>query len=342
MVYSWDKFLRPVSDTDTNIQILDNSGVITSTINPFAIINVLIHNNIVRVSLKSGRVIDITFSTINESKMALPRIKQSIDKLQKKTPLYINNDLKNYINSVNSKFYYQDNIPVGSGTNSINPGSFWYDIEFGILYVYVYDTLSGYNWVTPVGDVGQDGTSGTSGLNGTSGTSGLNGTSGTSGLDGTSGTSGLNGTSGTSGTSGLNGTSGSMGTSGLNGTSGSMGTSGLNGTSGSGYLGIPQNSKSADYTTVMSDAGKHILHPSSDANARVFTIDSNANVAYEIGTAITFINDSVNSCTIVITDDTLVFSSAGTTGTRTLAQYGMATAVKISATRWYISGLALT
>ena len=140
----------------------------------------------------------------------------------------------------------------------------------------------------------------------------------------------------------MNGTSGTSGTSGLNGTSGSMGTSGLNGTSGSGYLGIPQNSKSADYTTVMSDAGKHILHPSSDANARVFTIDSNANVAYEIGTAITFINDSVNSCTIVITDDTLVFSSAGTTGTRTLAQYRMATAVKISATRWYISGLALT
>ena len=223
MIYSWDKFLRPVSETDTNIQILNNSGVITNTINPFAIINVLIHNNIVRVSLKSGRVIDITFSTINESKMALPRIKQLIDKLQKKTPLYINNDLKNYINSVNSKFYYQDNIPVGSGTNSINPGSFWYDIEFGILYVYVYDTLSGYNWVTPVGDVGQNGTSGTSGNPGSQGPQGddghsaydiwldqdnignldmffssISGTSGTSGLDGTSGTSGLDGTSGTS------------------------------------------------------------------------------------------------------------------------------------------------
>lgn len=175
MIYSWDKFLRPVSETDTNIQILNNGGVITNTINPFAIINVLIHNNIVRVSLKSGRIIDITFSTINESKMALPRIKQLIDKLQKKTPLHINNDLKNYINSVNSKFYYQDDIPSGTGTSSINPGSFWYDIEFGILYVYVYDTLSGYNWVTPVSDVGQDGTSGTSGIQGSQGPQGDDG-----------------------------------------------------------------------------------------------------------------------------------------------------------------------
>ena len=30
----------------------------------------------------------------------------------------------------------------------------------------------------------------------------------------------------------------------------------------------------------MADAGTEIYHPSSDANARTFTIDSNANVAY--------------------------------------------------------------
>lgn len=110
-----------------------------------------------------------------------------------------------------------------------------------------------------------------------------------------------------------------------------------------GYLGIPQNSKSAAYTTVMADAGKHIYHPSADTTARTFTIDSNANVAYPIGTALTFINDtSAGVITIAITSDTLVLAGAGTTGSRTLAANGIATAVKMTSTRWIINGTGLT
>ena len=109
-----------------------------------------------------------------------------------------------------------------------------------------------------------------------------------------------------------------------------------------GYLNIPQNSKSAAYTTVAADSGKHIFHPSSDANARTFTIDSNANVPYDIGTAITFVNMSANAVTIAITADTLYLAGTGTTGSRTLAQYGMATALKMTSTTWIISGSGLT
>jgi len=53
---------------------------------------------------------------------------------------------------------------------------------------------------------------------------------------------------------------------------------------------ITQNSQSAAYTTVLADGGKHILHPTADNNPRTYTIDSNANVAYPVGTAITFVN----------------------------------------------------
>lgn len=109
-----------------------------------------------------------------------------------------------------------------------------------------------------------------------------------------------------------------------------------------GYLNIPQNSQSAAYTLVLSDAGKHIFHPSSDNNARTFTIPANSSVAYPIGTAITFINMSAANVTIAITSDTMYLSSAGTTGSRTLAQYGSATAVKITSTNWIISGSGLT
>jgi hypothetical protein len=110
-----------------------------------------------------------------------------------------------------------------------------------------------------------------------------------------------------------------------------------------GFRNIPQNSKSAAYTTVAADSGKHILHPSADTTARTFTIDSNANVAYPIGTAITFINQNGGGVvTIAITTDTMRLAGAGTTGSRTLAANGVATAIKITSTEWIISGTGLT
>jgi hypothetical protein len=101
------------------------------------------------------------------------------------------------------------------------------------------------------------------------------------------------------------------------------------------------NSQSAAYTTVLTDGGKFILHPTADNNARTFTIDSNANVAYPIGTTITFVNQ-INTLTIAITSDTMTLASTGTTGNRTLAAKSIATALKIASTDWIISGSGLT
>jgi len=109
-----------------------------------------------------------------------------------------------------------------------------------------------------------------------------------------------------------------------------------------GYLNIPQNSQSAAYALVLADNGKHIFHPVGDNNARTFTIPANASVAYTIGTALTFINMAAADVTIAITSDTLYLATDGTTGSRTLAQYGSATAIKIAATQWLISGSALS
>lgn len=124
--------------------------------------------------------------------------------------------------------------------------------------------------------------------------------------------------------------------------SGNLSSCTADGTNGVGFKNIPQNSQSAAYTTVLGDAGKHILHPSTDANARTFTIDSNANVAYPIGTAITFVNMTSQVVTIAITSDTMNLAGTGTTGSRSLAQYGVATAIKIGSTLWIISGTGLT
>lgn len=110
------------------------------------------------------------------------------------------------------------------------------------------------------------------------------------------------------------------------------------------YTTVTQNSRSANYTLTLADAGRHILHPGTDTSARTFTIPSNASVPYKIGTAITFVNQNGTGgvVTIVIASDTMRLAGSGTTGSRTLARNGVATALKIAATEWIISGVGLT
>jgi hypothetical protein len=109
-----------------------------------------------------------------------------------------------------------------------------------------------------------------------------------------------------------------------------------------GYLNAPINEQSADYTTVAADSGKTIFHPSTDANARTFTIAANGSVAYAVGTIIAFVNMSANNLSIAINTDTLYLANTGLTGTRTLGQYGVATALKLTSTTWLITGANLT
>jgi len=128
-------------------------------------------------------------------------------------------------------------------------------------------------------------------------------------------------------------------------TSGTLTNCTVDGTDSVGFRNIPQNAQTGSYTLVLADSGKHIYH-ASGAGAATYTIPAASSVAYPIGTAITFINLSATSISIAITTDTMYLSSAGTTGTRTLAQYGSATAIKVSGVSssgiWVISGSALT
>jgi hypothetical protein len=123
--------------------------------------------------------------------------------------------------------------------------------------------------------------------------------------------------------------------------SGTLSNCTLDGTNGVGYINLPQNAQTGNYTLVLGDAAKHIYH-ASGAGAATYTIPANSSVAYVIGTAITFVNMSSTSISIAITTDTMYLAKDGTTGTRTLAQYGSATALKLTSTTWLISGSALT
>jgi hypothetical protein len=108
------------------------------------------------------------------------------------------------------------------------------------------------------------------------------------------------------------------------------------------FHGVPQNAQTGNYTLVLADAGKHIYHASGAGAGDTYTIPANASVAFAIGTVITFVNSDSNSVAIAITSDVLTLAGTTSTGNRTLAQNGVAVAIKVTSTLWIISGTGLT
>lgn len=105
-------------------------------------------------------------------------------------------------------------------------------------------------------------------------------------------------------------------------------------------LGLVQVTNPASpYNVSAADNGKHVYMTTT---GRTVTIPANASVPLDVGTSFVVVNATGVSTTISITSDTLILSPAGTTGTRTLGAFGMATFLKVAATVWMVSGTALT
>lgn len=100
-----------------------------------------------------------------------------------------------------------------------------------------------------------------------------------------------------------------------------------------GYKGLPPNAQTGAYTLVIGDMGKHISITTGGV-----VIPANWSLTFPIGTTIAVYNDSASSQTITIITDTLRLAGTATTGTRTLAGYGLATLVKVGTTTWVASG----
>lgn len=102
-----------------------------------------------------------------------------------------------------------------------------------------------------------------------------------------------------------------------------------------GYLGMPVNSQSgATYAVVAADLGKAIY----------FSVTCTATIpaGLPIGSSIAFVAGAGATVTIAQASDSMYLGGTGTTGSRTLAAFGMATAIKMAATVWFINGTGLT
>lgn len=97
-MYSYDKYLRTLSPTDSNIQILNNDGVVVWTIEPYNVLNTMINNNLLKINLVN-RVVILPFSSSNEALLALTRFQEYLDELKSRDPLLIDKKLENIINS---------------------------------------------------------------------------------------------------------------------------------------------------------------------------------------------------------------------------------------------------
>jgi hypothetical protein len=104
-----------------------------------------------------------------------------------------------------------------------------------------------------------------------------------------------------------------------------------------GYRGIPVNSQTAGYTLTLADASKFIRITTGGV-----AIPANGTTAFPIGSVITVYNDSASSQNITITTDTLRLAGTATTGTRAVAQRGIATLLKVNTTEWVASGVGVT
>lgn len=109
-----------------------------------------------------------------------------------------------------------------------------------------------------------------------------------------------------------------------------------------GYLGSPQNTKTSNYTLVMSDAGKTIVGAAGAGGGDTWTIPASASVAYPTGTRLYFLHMGTASNTIAITTQSLTWLPTKGTGSRTIASGGQATAQKMADGNWVIWGVGLT
>lgn len=117
----------------------------------------------------------------------------------------------------------------------------------------------------------------------------------------------------------------------------SLTASGTIGANSVGFRGAPQNAQTGAYGLVLADNGKHISITTGGV-----TIPSNASQAFPLGATVVIYNNSGSSQTIAITSDTLRQAGTTNTGTRTLANYGLATIIKVDTTVWVISGAGIS
>jgi hypothetical protein len=103
-----------------------------------------------------------------------------------------------------------------------------------------------------------------------------------------------------------------------------------------GYRDIPQVVFTSNATLALTDAGKHYF---SSNSANVITVPNNTTVSFNIGTAISIVQQGTANLTVTPGSGvTMYLAGNSTSSSRTLGNYGMATLMKVDTNTWFING----
>ena len=104
-----------------------------------------------------------------------------------------------------------------------------------------------------------------------------------------------------------------------------------------GYRSIPLTAQSTSYQIALTDVGQGI------STTAGVTVPPNATVAFAVGDTVTIYNNSASSITITQgAGVTLRLVGTSTTGSRSLAQRGLCTVLKVGTDEWVVSGGGLS
>jgi len=108
-----------------------------------------------------------------------------------------------------------------------------------------------------------------------------------------------------------------------------------------GYRDIPQVSFTGNATLAATDAGRHYY--STQSTSYTLTIANNASQGFQVGAAISIINQGTGNITVAQGSDvTLYLAGNATSGNRTISTFGMATLIKVATDTWFINGTGVS
>jgi hypothetical protein len=108
-----------------------------------------------------------------------------------------------------------------------------------------------------------------------------------------------------------------------------------------GYRDIPQVSFTGNATIATTDAGKHFY--STQSSNYILTIANNASQGFQVGAAITIVNQGTGNITIAQGSGvTLYLAGNASSGNRSVATFGMATIMKVATDTWFINGTGVS
>lgn len=117
----------------------------------------------------------------------------------------------------------------------------------------------------------------------------------------------------------------------------------VDGTNEIGFRAMPVNAQNGAYTFTLADAGKTIY--SQPTGNITMTLPGNSTTAFPVGTVFTVVNDTATSSvvlTIATTDTIVLAGSVASTNNRSIAQFGVATLLKVTSTRWLMTGTGVS